>query len=1224
MPPSFGSTNLAPGDQLSGRYDIRRSLGEGGMGQVFLARDLTLDRDVAIKVLPPALTHDEPARARFRREALSAAALDHPFICKIFEIGDAGPRAFIVMELVPGETLQEILTRGPVPPGDVVALGLELTDALEAAHGRGIVHRDLKPGNVMVTPQRHAKLMDFGLATVVTDDSDRARMTTMTPLTGPGTRIGTPAYMSPEQVAGDALDHRSDLFSLGVLLIEALTGVHPFMRDTTAGTMTAVLNDPPFVHATAAIGDMPQSLRAILLRMLAKAPDARYQSAAEIRSDLHSLQTPRPGGEIAGPHGAAGDPARAGHRWAMVGRHAERAELGRHLEATLAGRGGVVLIGGEPGIGKTRLTEELLADARHRGATGVVGHCYEMQGAPPYVPFVEITEHTARTVPPAALRRLLGDDAAEVTRLLPDLRRMFPDIPTPIELPAEQQRWYFFKAYCSYVDRATRIAPIVAVFEDLHWADEPTLQLLLHVAQSVSTMPLLIVGTYRDVELDVSRPFAKVLEVLLRQRLATRIALRRLPESDVAGLLKAMSGGRPAPASLARIVFRETEGNPFFVEEVFQHLKEEGLLFGSDGDWKGDLQVESLDVPEGVRLVIGRRLERLGENGRRILTTAAVIGRVFSLALLEDIEPGTGNAGPDAVLEAIEEAERAHLVTAHGGGRDTQYKFAHELIRQTLADTVSLPRRQRLHARIATAMEHRYASQIARHTSALAHHLYQAGASVDADKTTAYLVEASDLARAAAGHEEALGYLDRAISLWDDDRSARMADLAERRAATLLSLGRHTESLEASREACALWQRLVNHERYEHAHAALTRTLLWIGEVRQALVGLDRARVFLADAPGPIRAAHLYQHAEMWHIAGGVTEGAAMIAEADTLRQPGVDPVLDARALQASADIAWAAAESAQLEEFAQRAKSAWLALDRPSDAVEVAWKLVWALIERSAFDEAAALNAELTVVARRIGHHGAVWTLGESRAGLALIRGDLAGAEREARDALEYGRAHRIPWSYFSENRLGGALFYQGRVDEGLAALRRAAEAEPPSCYSYSMRASLFRCLAYADPGEARRYFNDNEIPLPIPGERSTFGRWLSLEAVAVGWHVLGERERLAALEPLIAGSPREDSRTMFHVPFGVLAGMIRAAGDDWDRAEAHFRVALTTLNTAPDQVAQGTAREWYADMLTARSTNDDRARASALYAEALAHYERLGLVMHSRHLRAKLAAGE
>jgi len=279
---------MKPGEML-GSYQVLEKLGEGGMGEVYRARDPKLNRDVAIKVLPATLSDDATARERFRREALAAAGLDHPFICKVFEIGDADGRLFIVMEYVAGETLHAALGRGPLSSGDLLALAIELTEALDAAHARKIVHRDLKPANIMLTSQQHAKVMDFGLAKLVPDAAAETRVGAGAPITEQGARVGTPAYMSPEQVAGDAVDHRSDIFSLGVLLIEAVTGVHPFLRDTMAGTMTAILNDPPLVHAAASAGEMHPSLRSVLLRMLMKAPDARYQSVGEVRSDLQSI-----------------------------------------------------------------------------------------------------------------------------------------------------------------------------------------------------------------------------------------------------------------------------------------------------------------------------------------------------------------------------------------------------------------------------------------------------------------------------------------------------------------------------------------------------------------------------------------------------------------------------------------------------------------------------------------------------------------------------------------------------------------------------------------------------------------------------------------------------------------------------------------------------------------------------------------------------------------------
>jgi serine/threonine protein kinase len=733
--------SLTSGSRL-GPYEILDRIGEGGMGVVYRARDPRLNRQVAIKLLSPELAGDPQARERLRREARAAAALDHPYICKIFEIGEEGDALFLVMEYIVGETLHSRLLNGRMPLSEALHVAGEIAEALEDAHAGRFLHRDLKPANIMLTLQGHVKVMDFGLAKRMADPR-QPHNSTISPeasgaqLTAPGTMLGTPDYMSPEQVKGLTLDVRSDLFSFGVILAEMISGRHPFRKLSMVETLSAVLRDSPDFGAPIQQGTTIQGLFIMARRMLAKEAAERYASIADMRADLAKLVA---SSEAAATISVEKYPA---DRMPPIGRDAELKQLTRQLEEALAGRGSLILVGGEPGIGKSHLTSSLLDAARLHGAFTVTGHCYEMEGSPPYVPFIEMLEHSARSVPPETFRYALGDDAPEVAKLMPELRRMFPDIPPALELLPEQERRFLFNAHREFVERLARLTPIVLLFEDLQWADEPTLLLLQHLAQALARMPLLMIGTYRDVDLEVGRPFAKMLESLVRQKLGTRILLRRLPLGGVEQMLALLSAQQP-PRSLARVVFEQTEGNPFFVEEVFRHLSEEGKLFDERGTFRPNLRMDQLQVPEGVRLVLGRRLERLSEDARRILTTAAVIGRVFPLELLEQLE----QARPDGALEAVEEAERAHLVETEGPGRQTRYRFVHELVRQTLSETLSLPRRQRLHARVADAIERIYAASIGAHVSALAHHLYQAGSSVDQEKTMHFLSEA---ARQASG-----------------------------------------------------------------------------------------------------------------------------------------------------------------------------------------------------------------------------------------------------------------------------------------------------------------------------------------------------------------------------------------------------------------------------------------------------------------------------------------
>jgi serine/threonine-protein kinase len=257
------------------------------MGEVYRARDLRLNRQVAIKLLPGELAADPHARERLRREAMAVAAIDHPYICKIFEIGEDGPALFLVMEYVAGETLHRRLRDGPLPLSDALRMAGEIAEALQEAHARRFLHRDLKPANIMLTEQGHVKVMDFGLAKEIEDLSSpdqETRELGAAQLTARGAIVGTADYMSPEQVKGGALDARSDLFSFGVILAEMIGGRHPFRRPSSGETLAAVLREPPDLS-----DDMPNGLRTLVRRLLAKPPGDRYASAADVRVDLTRL-----------------------------------------------------------------------------------------------------------------------------------------------------------------------------------------------------------------------------------------------------------------------------------------------------------------------------------------------------------------------------------------------------------------------------------------------------------------------------------------------------------------------------------------------------------------------------------------------------------------------------------------------------------------------------------------------------------------------------------------------------------------------------------------------------------------------------------------------------------------------------------------------------------------------------------------------------------------------
>jgi predicted ATPase len=353
---------------------------------------------------------------------------------------------------------------------------------------------------------------------------------------------------------------------------------------------------------------------------------------------------------------------------------------------------------------------------------------------------------------------------------MPELRQQFPDIGQPAELPPDQERRYLLNGVGDFVDRGARVQPMLLIFEDLHWADDSTCILIRHLADRLRESPVLIVGTYRDDELDANRPFNRTLQELTRERLIEEVVLKCLDKTGVQHIIEGRAG-KTAPAELVDLVFDETEGNPFFVEEVLRHLEEEGKLYDKNGEFTSGVEIRDTEVPRSLRLVIGERLARVSDTCRTVLTSAAIVGRTFSFDLLLLIN---AKLDEDDVLDALEEADSASLVEDLSRDREARYGFVHEQIRQTLLAELSFPRRQRLHLRIGNALEELHGESADEHAGELSYHFLRAGQAAETDRTVTYLCLSAQRALDSLAFEDALKRVEEGLEFASGEAASRL------------------------------------------------------------------------------------------------------------------------------------------------------------------------------------------------------------------------------------------------------------------------------------------------------------------------------------------------------------------------------------------------------------------------------------------------------------------
>ena len=515
----------------------------------------------------------------------------------------------------------------------------------------------------------------------------------------------------------------------------------------------------------------------------------------------------------------------------FVGREAELGALTVDLDAALAGRGGVVLVAGEPGIGKTRLAEELAVQASGRGVLVLWGRCWEGEGAPAFWPWVQVVRAYVQAADPTALRQEMGAGAADIAQLVPAVCERLPDLPAPPPTEPEAARFRLFDSLTGFLRAAAARRPLLLVLDDLHWADAPSLALLRFVGRALEGAGPLVVGCYRHTEVDQGHSLLGTLADLTRGQHHRRLLLGGLDEAEVASFIALVAGVAPPPA-LAVAVHQQTDGNPFFVTEVVRLLATQGQL-GQPTETVSPLLAGGL--PEGVRAVVTQRLGRLSGDCRGVLEVAAVLGRGFRLRALQ-LASGRDSG---QLLELLEEVEGARVVEAAPAG-PASWRFVHTLVREVLYEGLPTARRVRLHRLVGEALEAVHAADLGPHLAELAHHFVAAAPA--GEKTVARAVQVATLAGRRAlellAWEEAAGLFARALAVLE---LAEEPDQVER-CDLLLALGEADMAASDVAAARAAYQQAGELARRMGAPEALARAALGLeytaGMVDPVEVGL--------------------------------------------------------------------------------------------------------------------------------------------------------------------------------------------------------------------------------------------------------------------------------------------------------------------------------------------------------------------------------------------------
>ena len=887
----------------------------------------------------------------------------------------------------------------------------------------------------------------------------------------------------------------------------------------------------------------------------------------------------------------------------FVGRDSELERLGQLWKEASAGELRIVLVAGEPGVGKTRLAAELARRVYEQGATVLAGRCDEDLGVP-YQPFVEALRHFVDHAPGLAER--LGRYGGELARLVPEISEMVPGLAAPLRSDPEMERYRLFDALAAWLTAASNDEPLLLVLDDLQWAARPTLMLLRHVLRKGGGR-VLIVGTYRDTELTHDHSLVDVVADLRREGGVDRLSLGGLDDTGVAAIVE-QSAGRTlddAGLALARAVYEETEGNPFFVREVLRHLAETGAVQRQSGGWVTRVPVDQLGIPQGVREAVGHRLSRLSSHTNQALRVAAVAGAEFELGVVQ----AAGELSEDALLGAVEEAVAARLVIEVSA---TRFRFAHALVRATLYESLTAARQVALHRRTAEAIEAIHEVALDDYLPALAHHWAKASTPVtDITRAVEYARRAGDRALAQLAHDEAARYYASGLNLLD----AGAAESADPRRVELL-IGRGDAQRRAGDagyretllEAARLARQLGDALGMARAVLANTRGHIWTAVLQvdsDRVDALEAAIAAVGEDNPPVRARLLAtlglelawqpDHHRRLALSEEAVRIARSVGDPETLAS-----VLLARdyTITGPDNAAERLAATTELLSIADRLGDPVLA----SRALSLRFKAAMELADVAEAERCVARNQ---VLVRDLGQPMLTWAAMHHQATLCIFRGD---GDADAAILAAYELAPS-PQDLFRFAHECGLRHEQGRAGEIDALPRKMAETTQ-SPFMKSLHAWVLEWSGQVEPA-ARLFEEFAAADFVHPTNNAA---WLMFETVCA-WLCarLGRADCVSRLRPML--EPYADQLVVSGFAGGVVGsvslylGLLATTSGDWPAADEYFAAAAATHARAGAPIWLARTRLEWARMLLARGQSNDAERAHDLLGAALASASEFGL---------------